>query len=87
MTFWNHSNKSDEKRNHQGISESKNNHKTLLKWEEMSINKMNIKQITLKASSKKEIYRMLQLEDDVELPQANHSYVADVISVKSKDEN
>ena len=48
---------------------------------------MNTKQISLKASSKKELYRMLQLEGDAylpPLPQANHKYVAGVISGKIK---
>ena len=49
--------------------------------------KMNTKQISLKASSKKELYRMLQLEGDVYLPllpQANHQYVASIIWGKTK---
>ena len=49
--------------------------------------KINIRQISMKASSKKELYRMLQLEGDVYLPpmpQANHSYIADVISGRAK---
>ena len=49
--------------------------------------KVNTKQISLKASSKKEVYRMLQLEGDVflpKLPQANHRYVLDIVSRKAK---
>ena len=53
----------------------------------MEPTKINVRQISMKASSKKELYRMLQLEGDVYLPpmpQANHNYVADVISGKAK---
>ena len=49
--------------------------------------KMNAKQISLKASSKKELYRLLQLEGDVyllPLTQANHQYVAGIIWGKTK---
>ena len=49
----------------------------------MSKPKMNIKQASIKASSKKEIFRLLQLEGDVYFPlilQANHEYVSGIIS-------
>ena len=45
--------------------------------------KISVHQIRLKASSKKEVYRMLQLEGNVYLPplsEANHSYISKIIS-------
>ena len=53
----------------------------------MQRSKINIKNISLRASSKKEVYRKLQLEADLylpPLPQANHKYVSGVISGKIK---
>ena len=46
---------------------------------------MSLRQISVRARSKKEIYRILQLEGDVYLPpiiQANRKYVADIVSGK-----
>ena len=53
----------------------------------MSKPKMNIKQVSIKASSKKEMFRLLQLEGDVyfpPIPQAKHVYVSGIISVNVK---
>ena len=49
--------------------------------------KINVSEITAKASSKKEVYRLLQLEGDIYMPpmaQANHSYVAGILSGSKK---
>ena len=49
--------------------------------------KINVKQICLKVSSKKEVYRMLQLEGNVYLPpptETNHNYISKLISGKKK---
>ena len=53
----------------------------------MEPTKINVRQISLEASSKKELYRMLKLEGDVYLPpmpQANHNYFSDAIMGKAK---
>ena len=45
--------------------------------------KINMSEITAEASSKKEVYRLLQLEGDIymlQIAQANHSYVAEILS-------
>ena len=49
----------------------------------MNCQKVNIRQISIRARSKKELYRLLQLEADVYLPPiqlANRKYIADIIS-------
>ena len=49
--------------------------------------KMHISEITGKANSKKEMYRILQLEGDVHLPpiaQANHEYVSGILTGTKK---
>ena len=53
----------------------------------MSKPKMNIIQVSIKASNKNEMFRLLQLEGDVYLapiPQANHVYVSGIISGNAK---
>ena len=49
--------------------------------------RLNVNEISLHARSKRELYRLLQLDGDVYLPpleQANHKYIADVLSGKKK---
>ena len=49
--------------------------------------KMNVNEIALHAKSKKELYRLLQLEGNIYLPpleQANHKYISDILSGKKK---
>ena len=49
--------------------------------------KLNINEISLHAKSKRELYRLLQLDGFVyllPLEQANHKYIADVLSGKKK---
>ena len=53
----------------------------------MESEKIHVNEITARASSKKEIYRMLHLEGDVFLPplaHANHDYVSGVLSGAKK---
>ena len=53
----------------------------------MERQRMSINQISIRARSKKEIYRLLQIEAYVYLPpiqQANRRYIAEVISGKKK---
>ena len=49
--------------------------------------KFNANKISLHAKSKRELYWLLQLDGDVNLPkleQANHKCIADVLSAKKK---
>ena len=49
----------------------------------MESEKIHVNEITARASSKKEIYRVLNLEGDVYMPpiaHANHNYVSGVLS-------
>ena len=53
----------------------------------MESTKINVNEITIKASSKKEVYRLLQLEGDVYMPpiaQSNHQYVSGILSGTKK---
>ena len=53
----------------------------------MKRQRMSIKQISIKAQSKKEMYPLLQREGDVYLPpiqQINRRYIAEVILRKKK---
>ena len=59
----------------------------LNKPKEMEKQKISIKLISMRARSKKEIYRMLQLETNVYLPliqQDNSKYITDIIAGKKK---
>ena len=52
-----------------------------------SLTKLKIQDVSIHARSKRELYRMLQLEGDVHLPllsQANHCYVSGIFSGKIK---
>ena len=49
--------------------------------------KLKVQDVSIHARSKRELYRMLQLEGDVYLPplsQANHDYVSGILSGKRK---
>ena len=53
----------------------------------MEIQRMSMKQISIKAQNKKEMYRLLQLEAEVNLPpiqQTNRRYIGEVVSEKKK---
>ena len=48
---------------------------------------MSVRQISIRARSKKEMYRLLQLEADVYLPpiqQINRKFIADILAGKKK---
>ena len=47
--------------------------------------KLKVNEISMHAKSKKELYRLLQLEENIYLPpleQANHKYISDLLSGK-----
>ena len=49
--------------------------------------KLKVNEISIHAKSKKELYRLLQLEGNIYLPpleQANHKYISDLLSGKKK---
>ena len=53
----------------------------------MEKQRLNVRQISIRARSKKEMYRLLQLEADVYLPpiqQTNRRFIADIVSEKKK---
>ena len=53
----------------------------------MEQEQMNIGAITAKANSKREMWKILQLEGDVYLPpnsQANHDYISKILSGEKK---
>ena len=53
----------------------------------MERQRMSVRQISIRARSKKEMYRLLQLEADVYLPpiqQANRKFIADILAGKKK---
>ena len=61
--------------------------KYIIKTQKMDKHRMSLRQISVRARSKKEIYRMLQLEADVYLPpiqQANRKYITEIVSGKRK---
>ena len=77
------SHSSDEKALRVKVNKGAQAIKIIILIENMSKAKINIKQVSMIASSKKEIFRLLQLEGDVylpPLPQANHVYVSGIIS-------
>ena len=48
---------------------------------------MSVRQISIRAHSKKEMYKLQQLEADVSLPfiqQANRKFIADILAGKKK---
>ena len=53
----------------------------------MEKQRISVRQISIRARSNKEMYRLLQLEADVYLPpiqQANRRFIADIVSGKKK---
>ena len=53
----------------------------------MKKQRISVRQISIRVRSKKEMYRLLQLEADVYLPpiqQANRRFIADIVSGKKK---
>ena len=49
--------------------------------------RLNVNEISLHAGSKRELYRLLQLEGNIYLPpieQANHKYISEILSGNKK---